>query len=123
MEQKIKLSILAALLIVIIAGSAYFIERKKIKDQALQPADSAQTAQTNQIIADEISGKIRSINEKAVYIELEDGKGFAANINPITLVITQGVAKPGTLVDLKTGQNVAVKVDNASNVIQILIKK
>lgn len=139
MQQKIKLAVLAALAVAIIAGSVYLIGRNKSKDQVLQPSNSAQTEQTNQAIPEqkpepantdakpdsirEISGKIRSINETAVYIELADGKGFAANINPSIPVITQGVQKIGTLVDLKAGQNVTVKVDSVNNAIEILIKK
>jgi hypothetical protein len=133
MEQKTKLSVLAILLVVIIAGSVYFILNKKnaVVTQTATPQvpssdqklpDAADTNTDSEAIR-EISGKVISIAEKAVYIKFADGKGFAANINPETPVLTQGVDKPGTLADLKKDQNVTIKVDGADNAIQILISK
>jgi PBP1b-binding outer membrane lipoprotein LpoB len=132
MEQKTKLSILILLLVVFIVGSVYLIQNKKDTPAAQttpitlppnQKLSGITNVNTNLESTREISGKIRSINEKAVYIELADGKGFAANINPKTPVFTQGVDKTGTLIDLKAGQDVTVKAGNTGDAIQILINK
>ena len=132
MEQKTKLSVLAILLIAIIAGSVYFILNKK--DTSITPTTPSSDQELSDV-ADankrpgppiEIRGEVLSIAEKTVYIKLANGKGFAANINSKTPVVIQDSEKPGSLADLKKGQNVVIKVDNASNTnntIQILINK
>ena len=130
MQKKIKLSIIAALAFVIILVGVICLNKiarnknvpqTNLTSQAI--LEQAVNENATKGITQEISGKIRSINEKAVYIELSDGKGFAANINSKMPVITQGVTKPGTLVDLKAGQNITVKADSANNAVEILIKK
>lgn len=132
MEQKTKLSILAIFLVVIIAGSVYFVLNKK--DTSITPItpssdqELSDVADANKRLGPpiEIRGEVLSIAEKTVYIKLANGKGFAANINSKTPVVIQGSEKSGSLADLKKGQNVVIKVDNASNTnnaIQILINK
>ena len=132
MEQKTKLSILAVLMIAIIVGSVYFILNKK------NTSIKSTTPSSDQELSDvadvnkrpgppvEIRGEVLSIAEKAVYIKLANSRGFAANINSKTPVVIQGSEKPGSLADLKKGQTVVIKVDNASNTnntIQIMITK
>ncbi|MFH1428475.1 MAG: hypothetical protein ABIH39_01910 [Candidatus Margulisiibacteriota bacterium] len=96
------------------------VEQTPQSDQKLSEPVSEDTATD---ATREISGRIRSFNDKAVYIEIADGKGFAANINSETPVMTEGITEPGTLVKLKPGQNITVKVDNFNTAIEILIKK
>ncbi|MBU0998923.1 hypothetical protein KKG24_01250 [Patescibacteria group bacterium] len=120
MEQKTKFSILAVLVIIIIVSGAYLF---KGEESANQPSFPSENSQALQKIDREINGKIRSINEKAVYVELEDGNGFAIGISSSTFVVTQGISDLGTLADLKEGQSITASVDVADNAIQILIKK
>jgi hypothetical protein len=122
MQQKTKTIIFAILALIIVAGGAYLIlTRFPVVQQSAQTGETATS--TKPVVTREISGKIRSFNAKAIYIELADGKGFAVGIKPGTPVMTQGVAKPGSLVDIKFGQNITATVDENDNATQILIKK
>lgn len=70
-----------------------------------------------------ISGKVRSMNEKQIYIELTDGKGSAININANTPVRTEGEDAVGNLALVKGEATVNVEVDENNNAIEITIKK
>jgi len=124
MEQQTKIIILAVLVAVVVAGNVYLIQSKMSGGAAntQQITQISQTATSTKPSATrEIIGKIRSFNAKAIYIELADGKGFAVGIQPQIPVMTQGAAKPGSLVDIKFGQNITATVDEKNDAVQILI--
>lgn len=125
MQQKTKIVILALLVVGIVVAIVYLIPYKMSEDAAnsQQGAQASETAASTPNTDLEISGKIRSLNEKSLYIELADGTGFVVNIDSGTPVSIQGIDGPGTLADLKAGQNVTADVGAQNKASRILIKK
>jgi len=70
-----------------------------------------------------VDGKLRSMNEKQMFIEIPNDKGLALNINPKVQVQVQGENKVQTLAVLKSGDNLSITIDKDNNVSYILIKK
>ena len=131
MSEKTK----AIILIVIILGATvgfgvYFIQKNKILAPMPQAIDKPQTqpievdkndTQKNQEAT--VEGKVRSMNEKQIYIELADGNGSAVNINASTPVRMEGDNSVSDLTVLKAQAIVSVKVNENNDAIEILIKK
>jgi hypothetical protein len=135
MEKKAKIFVLVAVtVILIVAGLMLYypagnsdvekMGQKAIenaqKEREVAPAE-ANKAKTSEGIT-KTSGKIRSITKTDVYVELSDGKGFAAKIVPTTPVVLAD-GKKGTLADLKVGAEVTVETDSKGQTVEILVKK
>lgn len=67
-----------------------------------------------------VDGKVRSLNDKQVYVELSDGSGAAINIEPGVLVKNKG--KEADITFLKPEAIVSINTDENSNALEILIK-
>ena len=85
-----------------------------INNPANEPAKPAEK------IIKTVEGKIRSFNEKQVYLELADGKGAAINIEPNVAV--KNKEKDANITFLKPELTVSVKVDESNNALEISIK-
>ena len=141
MEQKTKVISLAAILIILVAGLGIYVAKKNkhtvSAPQAMSTSQEGQPVASNDLTAPApsqaqqpqsqtqattISGKVHSMNEKQVYLDLDGGKGSAINISATTPVHTQGSDKTGNLSILKIGASVTVSVDANNNATDIVIK-
>ena len=140
MSQKTKAIILIVIILILTVGMGIYIFKK---NKAVAPA--SQTMNSPQLIEQSVTsteqlesakqtpvqdkkestieGKVRSINEKQIYIELTDGSGSAINIEPTVIVRSESDDKIGNLSILKPEATVSVKVDENNNALEILIKK
>ncbi len=134
MNQKNKLIALIAIIAVIIIIGAYLVKQSQPTAVAPQPVAPINTEAVKQVATTPvattavpqvppqvIAGKVRSINEKQVYIELADGKGAAVNINAATPVKSVD-GKMGNLSILKTGAAVSITVNKNTDALEISIK-
>lgn len=137
MEQKNKTILLIVVAgILVLSAGAYWFNFAGVKKSAAPEAVVPQSAQSTTVKNDStipdqaqgekgtfISGKVRSMNEKQIYIELTDGKGSAININANTPVRTEGEDAVGNLALVRAEATVDVEVDENNNAIEITIKK
>ena len=140
MEQKTKV-IIVIISVAIVAGvGAYSLQRNKAVVQTpqtvtthtdiQQPAPVAAVAdnsiaQTQPQEKQEVvvEGKLRSMNEKQLYLELAGGTGSAINIVPTTPVHLEGDDKVGNLSLLKIGDMLTVTANGNNDAVNIVIKK
>ncbi len=134
--MKTKISIIITIVILTILG-AYFFQQNKVAAPILTPnsapvpapaqapveksAPEAKEPEFKSVTS--IEGKLRSMNEKQIYIELQDGTGSAINIKPAVGVKKEGEENVGNLADLKIGDILKVEIDGNINAKEILIKK
>ena len=141
MNQKIKIVVLIVIVIVLIVVGVIIFKKNNpanVNMQTQQKATQATTPKTTVAttkkvtqattqekskVANTIVGKLRSLNEKQIYIELADGKGSAINIVPTTPVLKEGETTVKDLTSLQPNAMVSVTVDESLNAIEILVKK
>ena len=130
MTQKTKAISLIAIILLITVGVIIFLTKKTVPTvqapttrQTQPTVKNNQEPQTQDKQETTISGKLRSINGKQIFVELSDGSGSAINISATTPVKTEADNKVGNLTILKTGAMVSVTVDKDNNAVEILIKK
>ncbi len=139
MNQRIKVIILIAIIIsVTILAGVYYLQRNNTIFLTPHAVNFFQdTVQTKLTVLEDtetqkppeekvklfITGKVRSMNDKQIYIELADGKGSAINIEPTVPVRIEGGNKIGNLSILKLTSMVSVKVDKKNNAVEIIIGK
>lgn len=146
MNKKVTLSVIAAILVLAALGLGGYLLKKKLLSAPLPKATQVEQPKNTQSKQQEpktetvkqdqpqeqpqpekkettISGKVRSINEKQLYLELADGKGAAININATTPVKNEGNEKIGNLSLLKMGAKASITVNEKSDATLIVIEK
>jgi hypothetical protein len=136
MEGKnVKIILISLVVILALAAGAYWFGFARVKKTAppvansqLSPGQTQNKIQPNNTApvkspAKAFEGKVQSIREKVIYLEMTDGKTLVAKISNTVPVFSEGVEKAGNLTSLKVGATVVIGMDQQNNATQITIKK